>query len=284
MAAIWKDVFVNLGTSASRTFTIATGGVTIYTGKGYKKPDASNILVRINDICADYLSQNLPTLTDATDTTHAALARTFTITPTDGTAVTQAFSLDWSYDNAAPAANLSQPVRLHAAAGQPVFDTTLGATNKTKCHIKQSGTIALSGSRSVSVDLCDEYSLLYVNAFGGWDSIAVTGRSVKTDTYGRHTARHTYDNAQATGRAATNYANDITRTWELHTGWLTDDEAGRMHHLLGSTLVFLYNNTTAAIYPVVISNGDCPYKTYNTNHSLVDYTLNIELARDMQRR
>ena len=61
MAAIpiWKDRVIDLG-AASVEFRITSGGNTIYSGKSIARPGEANAKVRINDICADFLSNALP--------------------------------------------------------------------------------------------------------------------------------------------------------------------------------------------------------------------------------
>ena len=54
---LWKDYVVNLGTGDSIQYRILLHDVeyVIYTGKAYKKPGETNITVKVNDICADYI-------------------------------------------------------------------------------------------------------------------------------------------------------------------------------------------------------------------------------------
>lgn len=97
---IWKDYYVSLGAlNDSEKFRILCDGKVIYTGKAYKKPGANDISVRINEICADYLSlnknsSNLPTF---------EVQRTI-MSITEGevwsTIDSVQFLNDWSYDYA----------------------------------------------------------------------------------------------------------------------------------------------------------------------------------------
>src|SRR5574344_1130175 len=70
-AYIWKDYEVNLGAAKSVDFVVeinpqltsghpmAGTGTTIYSGKAIRKPGETNCKVIINDICADYLQQEM---------------------------------------------------------------------------------------------------------------------------------------------------------------------------------------------------------------------------------
>jgi hypothetical protein len=74
----------------------------------------------------------------------------------------------------------------------------------------------------------------------------------------------------------------VTRTWELHTGWLTDAEAGRMGHLLGSPLVYLYDCVSGVYYPVIIKTDEYQQKVTRYD-GMIQYTINVELAETMKR-
>lgn len=132
---------------------------------------------------------------------------------------------------------------------------------------------------------CHRYVLYYVNAHGGWDSMLIDGKTVKRDSYERSTHGQVYDNYSSFTAGTKVYKNQVTRRWELHTDWLTDVEASRMHHLLGTTLAMLYDFVDDLYYPVIIRNSECVYKEYATNgHKMASYVIEAELARDLTRR
>lgn len=62
---IWKDRIVVLGSYATTNFRIKVGTRTIYSGTSHKRPGESQNSIKINDICADYLQNVLPTLSQA---------------------------------------------------------------------------------------------------------------------------------------------------------------------------------------------------------------------------
>ena len=93
MKPIWKDYYVDLGTGAYADFSVLMGSSVIYTGRAYKRPGATKIEVRINDIVADYLDIYSPFDEDITD------MNTCTIQVKVGstTKATETFYNDWSY-------------------------------------------------------------------------------------------------------------------------------------------------------------------------------------------
>ncbi len=132
---------------------------------------------------------------------------------------------------------------------------------------------------------CGRYALYYVNAFGGWDALLCKGVTVKKETYERQTAGVRASINFTTGRQKDNYLNEVVRSMTLRTGVLTDDEASRMWHLVGSTKVLLYDMLEGAFFPVVLTDSECVFKTYkNQGRKLVEYVLGVELAQDLNRR
>ena len=142
-------------------------------------------------------------------------------------------------------------------------------------------------ARYTVVAPCARYALYYRNAYGGWDSFLIAGNAKQTDGYERTSMQLDYDNRTRTARGRRDIVNAVARSFTLVSGWLTDAQAARMHHLLGSVEVYLDDLTDgdAAPMPVVLTNSECVHKTYRGNgNALVNYTITAELAQDMQRR
>lgn len=132
---------------------------------------------------------------------------------------------------------------------------------------------------------CGRYALYYVNAHGGWDILSVNDNERKTDSYTRFSVKQTYDNRTSEGRGSLNYANEIVRSWTLRTPLLTDAQSQRMQHLIGSTMVYLYDLAEGRFYPVELTDTQCDYKTFrNQGGQRVQYDINCELGHDMSRK
>jgi hypothetical protein len=66
---------------------------------------------------------------------------------------------------------------------------------------------------------------------------------------------------------------------------MTDAESSRMHHLMHSTNVFLYNIDTEQMLPVLITDTSVEHKTFKgQGNKLVNYTINVEFANKKMRR
>ena len=139
------------------------------------------------------------------------------------------------------------------------------------------------------LDICAKYYLYYINAYGAWDAFMIEGAGKKTDDYNRTTFEQSYSTVPPTDgvleRGTVCLQNDITRKYTLVTGWLTDDQASRMHHLLGSTNVYLLDVEENRYLPVILTNSSCEYKTYrNQGAQLVNYTIEATVAQNFTRR
>ena len=336
---IWKDNFVNLGLGDSILYRIALSdtGEVIYSGKAFKRPGETDILVRINEICADYLENVLPQLGQA-EFTLLTLPVTFKVQKSsDGSSWTDAASVqflnDWSYDYDYDAATMgmSFPINGHIDARMPIVWTGLDVSsveatiidgNGQESHViipvaiandfnadynsdfARSVRTAGSGTAVFMVDAwdnvakvivgnstfevvsdCARYALYYVNAYGGWDCFLVEGNSLEADSLKRYTREMVYDNRDVQNRGIDNYVNEITKGFTLMTGWLVGDQGQRMHHLINSPDVFLYDIAEGEMIPVTIPMATCEYKTFkNQGNRLANYTLQVEVAKNMVRR
>lgn len=259
---IWKDYLVELGTGNKYQFRILLTNTSevIYTGVAFKRPNETTNKIRINDICADWLSNSNQLTSSALTST--IVSQSFSIQLyistsqgelpdwEDLTSVT--FINDWSYDDS--------------------FNGTIMGYN---FPIKTGTTTST----------CDRYKLHYVNAYGGVDSFAIEGRVTESDNITRSTRKVDYNNSSSVNRGEQNYINEIEKKFSFHTGFLTDDESSRMHHLINSTNVVLEDILENTRTPVVITNSTLEYKTFkNQGGRMADYEIELRIAQDRVRR
>lgn len=335
---IWKDYLVNLGSADSYLYRIRLADTeeVIYSGKAFKRPGDTNVNVRINDVCADYFLNVLPTLSQA-EFSELNLPLEFDVLAYINSAWTTKASVqflnDWSYDYNYNAATMgmSFPINGHIDSRMPIVLTGLNVSSITatiythgglsyqviipiaisndfnadfnadfsrSTRVAGSGTavflpsawsgvskIVVGSSTFKVVTDCARYALYYVNAYGGWDTLLIEGNDLETDSLERHTRELAYDNRDIQNRGLENYVNEITKIYTLHTGWLSDAEALRMHHLINSTDVYLYDIAAEQMIPVVINDNTCEYKTFsNQGNRMVNYTINVQVAQNRVRR
>lgn len=132
---------------------------------------------------------------------------------------------------------------------------------------------------------CARYALYYINAYGGWDALLIEGSHQEADDLQRYLRDVEYDNRDVQNRSKKNYINEITKRMVLHTSWMSDTESLKMHHLMNSIDVYMYDFLTEQMIPVVVDNAQCKYKTYKGEGCrLVNYAIDVTIAHDRIRR
>lgn len=313
---IWKDKIVSLGSSDVdfRILKMDDSSV-IYTGKAFKAPGAASVPIRINDICADYLVNALPTITDRTFT--ELIKPSFKVQKKPSSSWTDVetieFYNDWSYDyGLASPSVLSNPINGRVDLRMYILTTKLatgsisasykrGSSTSTRtCTVSgtKDGTAAFSVNAYSNTDQvtvngftykvvtnCAKYALYYVNAYGGWDQFLIEGNEMEVDDLERFIREMEYTNTSISNRGKDNYVSEVRKSWTLNTGLLTDSQAAKMHHLLNSTMVFLQDIATTNFLPVIITSNTCEYKTFkNQGRRMVNYSFTVELAQNRIRR
>ena len=146
--------------------------------------------------------------------------------------------------------------------------------------------ISISGTQYYDVNYCGDGALYYLNSRGGYDAFLIEGQCVRTDKFTQKDVYKAYDNSQVNDFGRNRFLTQITPTWKLTTGWLTDEESERLaDNLLPSTQVWFHNLVDNTIHPVVITDSSVKHKTYsNEGNKLVAYDINIEYSQPMERR
>lgn len=318
MIPIWKDYTINVSASVAwfEVYDNDIFGDLLYYGKVVAKPNAATVEIKLNSICADYLTSELSTFNNGL-TLQPALSRTFAVRYKTSEAgawsapVSVEFYNDWSYEadfDADTTGCLSYPITGEMDRRQPLFYTygKIGTAMindgfVTSQSFSGAGTLKVSEELAANdkviitadglqttyrlLPACYRYALYYVNAFGGWDSLLIKGTSVESEDYKRKSIDAAYDNKIRTARGKRDYLNEVTRKMVLHSGWLSEEESGRMGHLLGSNLVFLYDIVEGTFTPAVITNSSWTKQDYDSEaNSPIDYEIQIEIARDYDRR
>lgn len=130
------------------------------------------------------------------------------------------------------------------------------------------------------VNYCGDAALYYLNSRGSFDAFLIEGGIKRIDKFTQQDYYKSYDNRTIEfGR--NRFVTELKPTWELYTGWLTDEEAERLcRNLLPSTQVYLHTLDDYVIRPVVIVDSQAEYKTYeNQNYQLVSYTIKVEASQ-----
>ena len=139
------------------------------------------------------------------------------------------------------------------------------------------------GKRYTIKPLCGGVVLYYINAYGYWDSFVPEGQARVTDNLTRHTRGMVYTTGPGPfGRGQENFVNEIARKVVFKTGPLTTEQSSRMHHLLNSPYVVMYDTERGEYWPVNLTGNNNTYQ--NAAGTLHFYDIEAVLAQDMIRR
>lgn len=123
--------------------------------------------------------------------------------------------------------------------------------------------------------VCADYGVYYLNRKGVYDVFAFEGNCVVSDSFSR-----TSFIDEDTRRDIT---DNITRTYRISTGWLSDEESERLADNLMSSVNVILNERGRNI-PVVITDNECEVKKFRNGRVLNRYTINFERSKDRTNR
>lgn len=277
---IWKDTYYTT-TADTLAYYIKLDGGIIYSGRAVKMPDADDLTININKVCRNYLSSEIEELleTSSASTVNYEACRTFTLTDSAGTTLEQyMFLYDYDYDHNwnGQAATLSLPINGHFIDGMLKLKTTV-TTGGTVTTYKATGNYPVQVS-------CGDV-LYYLNTRGGWDAFVFEGNTIKTDKLTTYSTDRVFNNT--TYEFENNrYVAEIKTAYQLNTGLLNDEQSANFaKNLLGSNKCYLHLVSEGKIKPVVITDTNVTYLTYQTNgRKLSQYKLNVEESQSKIRK
>ena len=282
-SGIWKDTYYT--TSANTlTYTINLDGVAVFSGKAYKMPGQSDIKININKICQDYLYQDLDSvLSGSTSQTNDKACRDFILKDAEGTELERyRFLYCWDYGytwSRSTATNLSVPITGEYAANMYKLKTTVSTGNTTTPN-----TVTTHKNTGSYPKLsCGSFAIYYTNLMGGWDAFLFTEKCHRTDSIKQYTYNRAFDNNTRefeTGR----YISEITESYELQTGILTEEQAALFaKHLIGSNKCYLHNLDEGWVKPCVITDKEAKFKL-DGDDSVITYSIKVSLSQSRIRQ
>ena len=278
-APIWKDTFFTATTaSVNYKITDANGNV-LFLGKAVKFPGAATLEINVNQICKNYMNNDLPDfrgVSTSTSYTNSNACKVFKIFTGDSSTAAESYTFlwDWSYVNwTGSNKSMSSPINGHNNGTMLTFSSQVSSSSVTN-------RISFTNN-----GYCGDWALYYQNKLGGWDSFLIEGNVKRTDTITQHKFSKSVKNTSIDFED-TVYTDDIERRWQMYTGWMSDAEAARFaEHLLQSTRVYAHNFSTNEIIPVVIVDSTAEHKTFrNQGHKKFNYVLNVKASQTNIRR
>lgn len=292
--------------------TSQTASNLLHTGRAFSAPNAMGVDILLNSFAEDILST--PWATPAKGTSLSVDSGVvLTIADDKGNFSSVYFVADWA-DATGIARRPSDPIDGRVDVRQPFLATSYNAVDRFDFEVDgdlgaefdngtegqavqmvlPAGTFAGAAGKTLAVndgdgttkmqivESCAEWCLFYVNARGGWDSFLIEGATKVVDSYERQEVRLIARPSRT--RTTEQFTNDITRRMTFRTGWLTDEQAGRMHNLLGSVSVYAYNLNSEEVVPLILTGNECEYKTYKSEGAqLVRYEIDAEVSLEILR-
>lgn len=290
---VWRDTY-HTTTATSVNYRIMLDGETIFSGRAVRYPDAEDLRININKVCSYYLNSDITTLLETlpvteTEENHPLSQRTFNLVVDGSAAGDYRFYDDWSYSFDKPLTGqtiiVSDPVNGHYFPGMLRLRTVRRSTassSKVATTGNTSDNPGLGYDRRVS---CVPYALYYLNAYGGWDALAIEGTVKRTDKITPYLMDRTYDN-NTLEFEQDRYVQETKVNYALETGYLTDEESARLaFHIPGTVKAYLHNIREGWIKPVVINDTSVTWQTYAHNgRKLSRYTINVSESQSKLRR
>ena len=319
---IWKTTVVDITGRDYINYTISTDGNVVYSGRAYQMPGDGSISFELNEIVRDYVDNTLWWRSGYQ--TPLGWQRTFTLEMDNGDTGDYIFTKDWSYVERDYSSNqlicLNEPIINTIPEGcfvpvcvfspQRAGNTSFTTTN-TQGNRSITYTVDLDNPRQArylftavngykygifgpgmvkdeiytGTDRCfTPFVLYYENAYGGIDALPIQGKVTASDKITSYTTRNAV-RVPSTSFSYRRYLNDISKTWELNTKYLSDLQSSRMHHLIESTLVYLYDVAADKLFPVVIDENSLTYKTYkNQGRKFYNYTFKVRESQNKIRK
>jgi hypothetical protein len=320
---IWKTTAVEVAGQGYVDYTVSTDGEVIYSGRAYQMPGDANINFELNEIVRDYVDNYLWWRQGYQ--TPSGWERTFTLTLSNGGGGDYIFTKDWSYQEKNYSSSslicLNEPIINEIPAGCYVPVCVFSPQNAGNVTFTSSNspgwwghlyTANLNNPRQArylsvaspgyqygyryntiyrdygvykGVKNCNtRFVLYYENAYGGIDAMPIQGNATATDKITAYTTKNSV-RVPSTAFSNRRYLNEISKTWEFKTGYLSDEQASRMHHLIESTMVYVWDIEEARLYPVVIDENSLTYKTYrNQGRKFFNYSFKVKESQDKIRK
>lgn len=316
---IWQDVMVESKVlNNPLSYIVQIDGIEVYRGIAQCSPRTVIASFNLSRIVQDYLSSKVTFNSSNFQEASSWRGDVVVIDANNGkTLATHTYYNDWSYKTtyASAIVSLAEPItdyidyrqRIVTSVGNltnlsaPITITVGGASRTRVSVTKQTTTTAklltdadvgkdvkvlANGRELLALNVrktSAKYCLYYLNTHGGYDSFLVGGNSMRSDMYERMTIKRNTDTNTLTHGIDT-MRNDITSKWQLYTDYLTDAQYQRLHHLLGSTSVYLHDLESDEITPVRVTNNMTDYHTYTNQGRKMSYVrIDVESAQERTR-
>lgn len=313
----WQDVFVeiprisdddsNIDYSVSvldnetNTFEVVYRGNAVFTEEG-------NPEINITEIVRDYVEDNINIYADEASKQYSNLTKVMlnTYEAEQNLVATLYYYYDYSFVKDYKFTR-NMPILNYFDTRQDIFLSFLNLSDEKQdvtvfdsgniiyieldkpgmCHYKNKyldGNVTINTPYTTttltSKNTCAKYAIYYLNPLGGWDQLLIEGKVVKTIKFENKTFKMNFDN-NTNEFQNKHYLKNLTTSYKLTTGHLTDEQAKLMPNLIETTKAYLCELDTNRYIPVLINNNSVDIKTYrNQGRKLFTYTIDVQESQN----
>lgn len=313
----WQDVFVEIPrisdddssidysvsvlNNETNTFEVVYRGNAVFTEEG-------NPEINITEIVRDYVEDNINIYADEASKQEQNLTKVMlnTYEAEQNLVATLYYYYDYSFVKDYKFTR-NMPILNYFDTRQDIFLSFLNLSDETKdVTVFDSGNIIyiqldkpglfhykntyLDGNVTIntpyttttltSKNTCAKYAIYYLNPLGGWDQLLIEGKVVKTIKLENKTLKINFDN-NTNEFQNKHYLKNLTTSYKLTTGHLTDEQAKLMPNLIETTKAYLCELDTNRYIPVLINNNSVDIKTYrNQGRKLFTYTIDVQESQN----
>ena len=313
----WQDVFVeiprisdddsNIDYSVSvldnetNTFEVVYRGNAVFTDEG-------NPEINITEIVRDYVEDNINIYADEASKQEANLTKVMlnTYEAEQNLVATLYYYYDYSFVKDYKFTR-NMPILNYFDTRQDIFLSFLNLSDEAKdVTVFDSGNIIyiqldkpglfhyknkyIDGNVTIntpyttttltSKNTCAKYAIYYLNPLGGWDQLLIEGKVVKNIKLENKTFKINFDN-NTNEFQNKHYLKNLTTSYKMTTGHLTDEQAKLMPNLIETTKAYLCELDTNRYIPVLINNNSVDIKTYrNQGRKLFTYTIDVQESQN----
>ena len=312
----WKDVFVpiprisddetsitysvSVMNNETSTYEVVYRGNAVFTDKD---PE-----INITEIVRDYVEDNIDISGEAGYTQKIDLTKVMLNTGEEGDNLVASlyYYYDYSFDKDFKLTR-NMPILNYFDARQNIFLSFLNLSGETNIirisaggrllrlrfdtpgifHHKLAhydGNIIVNtpdkSTTLTSKNTCAKYAIYYLNPLGGWDQLLIEGKVVKTIKLENKSYKRNFDN-NTNEFENKHYLKNLTTSYKLTTGYLTDAQAKLMPNLIETTKAYLCELDTNNYIPVLINTTSVDIKTYrNQGRKLFTYTIEVQESQN----
>ena len=314
----WQDVFVEIprisddDSSIDYSVSVLNNETNIfevvYRGNAVFTEEGGNPEINITEIVRDYVEDNINIYADAASKQEQNLTKVMlnTYEAEQNLVATLYYYYDYSFVKDYKFTR-NMPILNYFDTRQDIFLSFLNLSDETQAvTVSDSGNIIyieldkpglfhyknkyLDGNVTIntpyttttltSKNTCAKYAIYYLNPLGGWDQLLIEGKVVKTIKFENKTLKINFDN-NTNEFQNKHYLKNLTTSYKLTTGYLTDEQAKLMPNLIETTKAYLCELDTNRYIPVLINNNSIDIKTYrNQGRKLFTYTIDAQESQN----